>query len=122
MKIGSRTQCNLKTKYFLAQNKSIIRMYSKAHYCPESVTVETFFTNIAKTISLVSRTWAGFEEISAKLGAISHEAFLRQYPLYTLSEDDFNVLCHGDMWVNNFLFKYNESGQPIGIKIVSKSY
>jgi len=38
-------------------------------------------------------------------------------------KDKFNVVCHGDYWNNNFLFKYDKSNKcrcnaPIGIKIL----
>lgn len=91
----------------------------KPYYCPENKMEERFFSNIAKTVSLLSHSWVGFEEISAKLGAISHEAFLQQYPMYVPSDDEFNVLNHGDMWINNFLFKYDASGYPKEIQIVN---
>ncbi|XP_042230324.1 uncharacterized protein LOC121871847 isoform X2 [Homarus americanus] len=30
----------------------------------------------------------------------------------------FEVLCHGDCWNNNILFKYNEEGAPVDVKLL----
>ncbi|EFN81252.1 uncharacterized protein LOC105186171 isoform X2 [Harpegnathos saltator] len=34
------------------------------------------------------------------------------------AEEPWGTLVHNDFWVNNMLFKYNESGKPINMKIV----
>lgn len=30
----------------------------------------------------------------------------------------FNVLNHGDLWINNIMFKYNSSGKPVDVKFI----
>jgi len=35
------------------------------------------------------------------------------------SDDEFNVINHGDVWVNNMLFKYDNDGNPIDHIFVS---
>lgn len=41
--------------------------------------------------------------------------------LFTVVKRDehrFNVLCHGDMWANNIMFKYDEAGKPTDCLLV----
>ncbi|KAG5684036.1 hypothetical protein PVAND_013289 [Polypedilum vanderplanki] len=37
---------------------------------------------------------------------------------FILSEDELGVLCHGDLWLHNLLFKYNKEKNPIDVKMV----
>lgn len=39
-----------------------------------------------------------------------------------VDEDEFNVLNHGDCWVNNSLFKYDETGRPVQHIFVSLNF
>ncbi|XP_020284303.1 uncharacterized protein LOC109854997 isoform X2 [Pseudomyrmex gracilis] len=43
-----------------------------------------------------------------------------EYGLHTtvMPEEPWATLVHNDFWVNNMLFKYDESGKPINMKIV----
>ena len=35
-----------------------------------------------------------------------------------LKEDKFNILAHGDMWVNNLLFAHTADGEPKDVRFV----
>lgn len=63
--------------------------------------------------------WPGFEKIAQKIRNIPQEAYDNIYKSYMPQEGGFNVITHGDMYINNILFRYDENGKPIDIKIVS---
>lgn len=79
-----------------------------------------FFTNIAITVSNVVKNWPGFETIANKLRNIPRSAHDKMYEVYRPRKDRFNVITHGDMFMNNILFRTDESGNPIDIRFVSK--
>lgn len=53
-----------------------------------------------------------FEKLAQK---ISH----RLINVTKYSEDEFCVLNHGDCWTNNIMFRENDDGQPIDVRLVS---
>ncbi|XP_055677676.1 uncharacterized protein LOC129786588 isoform X1 [Lutzomyia longipalpis] len=62
----------------------------------------------------IVKTWPGYEEISKKLDAMNPKIWELLYASTKRDKDQFRVLNHGDFWINNFLFKNDEStGKPI---------
>ncbi|KAK8735064.1 hypothetical protein OTU49_017443 [Cherax quadricarinatus] len=44
----------------------------------------------------------------------SSDVFLEQIK----KSPPFDVLCHGDCWINNLLFKYDETGVPVDVRLL----
>lgn len=80
----------------------------------------SFRDSMKLTAGILSKM-PGYERFSEKLMKI-YENFV-EIALKMVKPDpqnDIKVLNHGDLWVNNFLFKYNEqTNQPIDIVFVS---
>ncbi|XP_055677686.1 uncharacterized protein LOC129786593 [Lutzomyia longipalpis] len=67
--------------------------------------------------------WEGFEEISAKLNKMKDNFWAIVYESDLDKNDGYRVLTHGDFWINNFLFKYDEvTGKPIDTIFVDLTY
>lgn len=81
--------------------------------------MHSFFQNIAQTVSKTVKNWPGFENIAKKLSGIPQVAYEHAYKAYDPQIDGFNVITHGDMFMNNLLFRYDQNGKPVDIRFVS---
>ncbi|XP_065363812.1 uncharacterized protein LOC135957074 [Calliphora vicina] len=79
-----------------------------------------FMTLLLRTLADLVKTWEGYETISEKLHG--HCDHLIENLVKTGKEkaNELSVLNHGDLWVNNFLFKYAEDQpeKPIDVLFV----
>lgn len=66
----------------------------------------------------IVKKWKGFEQIANKLSQYCKN--IRENLLKTMHpiKNEIKVLNHGDPWVNNFLFKYNEQQMPSDVIFV----
>lgn len=82
---------------------------------------QTVFRENIPLVAEVLKTMPGYERFYPKLMKIYDN--YREIALKMVEpdpENDIQVLNHGDLWVNNFLFKYDEkTQQPTDIVFVS---
>ena len=68
-------------------------------------------TSLDAIADLVS-TWPGFEEITVKLRKLHSSLYENCRKAFDAKKNQFNTLTHGDIWVNNVMFSYNERNEP----------
>lgn len=85
----------------------------------ETSPITFFFTiSMQETLETIKRT----PELESFIIYLDNfDIVEREKKVFTRSEDDkFHVLNHGDLWLNNIFFSYNEQGEPVDTILVSK--
>ncbi|XP_012535345.1 uncharacterized protein LOC105836094 [Monomorium pharaonis] len=90
------------------------KMYSKGmfndQHPPE---MRDFFIMSVKALAEEIANWPELKKYSEKIAKLTDHIYQIGIDATKLSEDEFNVINHGDVWVNNMLFKYDDNGKPI---------
>lgn len=77
-----------------------------------------FSSNMDALINEVS-TWEGFEAYVEKLRKLKGNMYEACFKAFDNDPGDMKVLLHGDLWVNNMMFAYDQHGSLADAIIVS---
>lgn len=64
------------------------------------------------------QTWEGFEDFEDKSCSVWETLQDDLYDIFEPRKDSLNVLTHGDLWLNNMMFKYNNDGNIVDFRLV----
>ncbi|EDW37455.1 GL26274 [Drosophila persimilis] len=71
-----------------------------------------FFADNGEELHTVVSSWPGYERIAEKIGKYMKNQRSNLVRAQALQAKEIRVLNHGDLWVNNLLFKYDNAKRP----------
>lgn len=64
------------------------------------------------------KTWEGFDDFEEKSGHVWETILDEIYDVFEPRKDLLNVINHGDLWLNNMMFKYDRDGNIVDFRLV----
>lgn len=74
--------------------------------------MEDMYNKMSGSIQEVINQWP-CANVLERHGDIQMSMLRKTFQVIKLRESRFNVLCHGDLWCNNVMFKYNEETEKV---------
>jgi len=92
------------------KDPEIFKPFSESFYCErQRKTIEMVFQSTLKNLLKEVEKWPLFNDrFACKLHRAADKAVDFYIKLLERDDDDFNTFVHGDLWVNNIMFRYSD--------------
>lgn len=98
------------------QDPEIFKAYGDGMLSPHGLNKDDgllmrFFAGNGEQLHKLVSSWPGYERIAGKIRKYMEQQRVNLVRAQAPVDDEIKVLNHGDLWVNNMLFKYNGAQQ-----------
>lgn len=110
------------TKFQENKPQNLYKMYERPHIClTGSSQYRTLLENAVTSCAELFQESSDFKEISQKLFLLKDNIFEKCCSAVERDENGLNVLTHGDLWMNNIMFKCDDNvdGALVDVLFVS---
>lgn len=98
--------------FLFAQNCAQFKDFLQPNIHEDSLPWRMIFANGVQTMAQHTAKMPGYEHIAIKLNKLLDTMFTRACNAAKRNDSEFNALLHGDLWANNIMFVYDNTGQP----------
>lgn len=105
--------------YNQENNHELEKFFNRGMFCRQANGINSYFeTNFDYLIKEIERWNPGWEYYVKKLNKMKKNLIENARKVFDPCDTDFNVLVHGDLWINNIMYKYNDNNIPEDVIMV----
>lgn len=106
----------------IEQKPKLFVKYDVGMFSRKTSAFHDFFCSNMDALTSEVSSWEGFETYAKKLERMKRNLLENSYKVFDNKEGELQVLIHGDLWLNNLMFQYDENGKPKDSILVRNRY